>query len=122
MITNAGLLRPVDFEGACSIDRPDQTVWSTPAFSLRSGPEQENQRQSADLYALGAVIYFLLSGQPPQSPNPVPLESLRKAVPHHVLALVAELLAGEPKLRPDAEEVIRRLKNVATSLADDGVE
>jgi serine/threonine protein kinase len=84
----------------------------------------------ADLYSLGAVLYFLLAGRPPfpggtpaekllrhLREEPARLESLRPDVPPTVAALVHQLLAKHPDNRPaSAAEVVARL--AATAGAD----
>jgi serine/threonine-protein kinase len=77
----------------------------------------------ADLYALGGVLYHLLTGRTPfpavadedklrhhRESDPVPVEVLRPEVPPAVAALVRELLAKDPAARPaSAGDVAGRL-------------
>jgi serine/threonine protein kinase len=77
----------------------------------------------ADLYALGGVLYFLLTGRTPfpavaaadkarhhAESEPVRVEALRSEVPAAVAALVHELLAKNPADRPEsAADVAARL-------------
>jgi eukaryotic-like serine/threonine-protein kinase len=82
----------------------------------------------ADLYALGAVAYELLAGQPPfdgRSPHqmfaahateqPRPLRERRPAVPAALAALIMRCLEKRPADRPQsADEVLRMLDAMAT--------
>jgi eukaryotic-like serine/threonine-protein kinase len=90
-------------------------------------PEQAHNRATADhradLYSLGAVLYFLLAGRPPFAggtdeakvqrhlwEEPAALESLRPDVPRALAALVHQMLAKYPERRPaSAAEVAERL-------------
>jgi hypothetical protein len=115
IITKEGKLRPVDFEGACSIDRPAPRWWSTPAFAPWETPvgEAEFSSKDNDLFALGVGIYFLLAGRLPEGPGFVPPEKRRRNIPPDVCALIRELLGGDSKLRPEARQVLRRLQTAA---------
>ena len=77
----------------------------------------------SDLYALGGVLYYLLTGRTPfpavadedkfrhhRESDPVPVEVLRPEVPPSVGALVRALLAKNPDARPaSAGDVAARL-------------
>ncbi|HEX7176198.1 MAG TPA: protein kinase [Pyrinomonadaceae bacterium] len=111
MVTKKGTLRPLDFEGACPVDEPDPVPWSTPEFAP---PESRatgggRARVCDDLYALGAVIYFLLTGRPPAASSS-PLAKLRRNIPTGVSRLVEALLSADPRRRPCAQMVAERLK------------
>jgi len=93
-------------------------------------PEQarnaKNVDARADLYALGATLFHLLSGRPPfdgesaldillrhlNDPLPDPRQ-IRPDLPANVVAILARLLEKDPALRyPDAEALLVDLKAV----------
>lgn len=110
IITKSGELRPLDFEGACPIERSDPLPWGTRAFMPPEGDEvfRGQSRLPEDLYALGAVVHFLLSGRTPDASAPSPVKA-RRNVPEGASRIVAELLGSDPALRPAAADVARRL-------------
>jgi hypothetical protein len=118
-ITKAGELRPLDFEGACPVDDPDRLPWGTPIYIPPEGDADfcGQSRLPEDLYALGAVIYLLLAGRPPDAPGPVPLAKMRRNVPPSVPQVVAELLGSNPDLRPGALSVAVRLEEALSAIA-----
>ena len=111
VVTKSGGMRPLDFEGACPVGRPDPQPWGTRAFMAPEGEEdfRGQSRLPEDLYALGAVVYFLLAGFAPEASSP-PLSKVRRSVPADALRVVAELLGRESSLRPSAADVARRLE------------
>lgn len=94
---------------------------------LYASPELCTQSETldgrADLYSLGAVLWFLLTGEPPfkgsarsviaqHITKPLPLDALRGQAPA-VTALLADLLAKEPSQRPpDANAVRQRIADI----------
>jgi hypothetical protein len=104
LVTKKGELRPLDFEGACPMDQPDPLSWSTPEFAA---PEHDDlspkqSRAPEDLYALGAVAYFMLTGRLPEASSPVTIKGLRRNAPSAVCDIVSRLLARDPEQRPHA--------------------
>ncbi len=105
-------LRPLDFEGACPIDAPDPLPWGSSSYiSPEATVNFDGQsRLPEDLYALGVVIYLLLSGRTPDYTGFQPLHKLRPKVPATVADLVTDLLASNPTRRPQAATVITSLE------------
>jgi serine/threonine protein kinase len=79
-------------------------------------PERLNQPSggvAADIYSLGAVFYFLLTGHPPfvaesaiatllklQQTVPIPLETIRNDIPPEIVTLIHRMMSPNPKDRP----------------------
>jgi hypothetical protein len=110
IITRDGRMRPLDFEGACPVDSPDPLPWGTTCYVP---PElwdafRGQSRAPEDLYALGAVVYLLLAGRPPDDSEPI--GKIRKGVPEAAQKVVERLLDSDPCRRPGAYEAALRLE------------
>jgi len=118
IITEGGRLRPLDFEGACPVGRPDPLPWGTHPYAPPESFEESGGRSRLpeDLHALGAVVYLLLAGRLPGESAPVPLERMRRNVPARVSEIVARLLDPDPRRRPEASAVARELGAALESL------
>lgn len=135
MLDENGQVKILDFGLA------QMSLWSDEATQLTTvgqlmgtldymAPEQaegsELPDQRADIYALGATLYRLLTGRPPlwasragspieklrliASHDPPPIESIRGDLPPALTQLVMQMLARDPEQRPQsAEEVAERL-------------
>ena len=114
VITSMGRLAPIDFEGAAPIRRPDQSLWGTPGFTppeLKQG--ERTNGATDDCYALGALLYFVVTGKIFDHQTPVTIQSLRRKVYPELRALIESLLSTDPQLRPKAVEAGAQLKAIA---------
>lgn len=119
MVTHAGVLRPIDFEGACPIGSPDPIPWGTPSYTPPEwcGEPRGQTRLPEDLYALGAVVYHLLTGSLPDAEPLLPVNKLRRNVPSGASCVIEELLDADPARRPDALAATRRLDAALSSMS-----
>ncbi|GGW36021.1 hypothetical protein GCM10010503_09830 [Streptomyces lucensis JCM 4490] len=137
MLTPDGQVKVVDFgiagfvQSAFTLARSSQlTPAGTPEYGA---PEQfltERGDERSDLYALGGVLFALLTGQPPftghnglavmrrkldeEAPR---ADALRPGLPPAVADLVAELLHRDPRRRPASARLVReRLRELRAAL------
>jgi serine/threonine-protein kinase len=129
LITPAGAVKVCDF-GIARLQSTEHAGLTGPATAIGTSaymaPEQasgDTVDARADLYALGCVLYAMLTGGPPftgDSPlsvvwqhlhrPPAPVAAHRPGIPAALDALVSQLLAKNPADRPaSAAEVRARL-------------
>ncbi|MFD0851200.1 protein kinase [Actinomadura adrarensis] len=138
MITEADDAKLVDF-GIARTLQSSLTAPGVPAGSpAYMAPERWLERggdHRTDLYSLGCLMYELLTGEPPFGPwmgnantdqlhndhlyrPPVPPAAGFSGIPEAVDRLVMDLLAKDPRDRPQsADEVIARLGEIVRSAA-----
>jgi serine/threonine protein kinase len=111
ILTKRRDLVPLDFEGASPASTYDPLRWLTPNFAPPEwgGAQRAGSNVPEDLYALGAVVYFLLTGALPSSSGAAPVGRLRRDVPAAAAAIISALLDPDPRARPDAKSAGRVL-------------
>lgn len=121
LVTKSGALRPLDFEGACPRGRRSRLAWATPSFTAPEalGGPAAPSNDSNDLYPLGVITYYLLSGGLPHVPGAVTLGGRRRPVPPEVCRLVSLLLDPNPRRRPTARAAARKLGAALRSYGGD---
>ncbi|MFL1427431.1 MULTISPECIES: protein kinase domain-containing protein [unclassified Nocardiopsis] len=129
-----GTLKVLDF-GIAALTASEQSrrltqtgrVLGTPLYMAPEQVRGERVGQAGDLYSLGAILYQMLTGEPPFSGDdplavlrghlrkkPRPVASLRPELPGPLAELVDSLLAKQAEDRPaSAEEVRERLSPFA---------
>jgi hypothetical protein len=95
IITRIGGLRPLDFEGSFPISRPEFTFWRTTEFSPPERAEDFPRRhpEFIDIYAVGAVVYFLFTGTVYDPDAPFDINKLRKNIPTGAQSMLRQLLS-----------------------------
>jgi serine/threonine-protein kinase len=117
-----GLTKQLDAESDLTLTDPDQLL-GTPLYLSPEALTNPNDLDGrADLYALGAVGYFLLTGVPPFTgrsvievcgqhlhSEPVPPSSrAARSIPRELEALLLGCLAKNPDQRPRSAAVVAR--------------
>lgn len=113
-ILDMGLARFInDHSDQLTLKYDDKIVLGTADYVA---PEQVANSHSvdirADIYALGATLYFLLAGHPPfpigtvsqkllwhRTKDPTPIQQIRPDVPEGIAAIVGKMMAKDPKAR-----------------------
>ncbi|EFL15750.1 serine/threonine-protein kinase [Streptomyces sp. C] len=120
-ICDFGIARTADATGGLTVTG---RVFGTPSYMAPEQWRGEHVDGSCDLYALGCVLYALLTGAPPFAGTeqawvlmrmhleeaPPALGAVRADLPPGLVELVDALLAKEPGDRPDALAVADRLR------------
>lgn len=113
IVTQNRSLRPIDFEGAYSINESEPFDWKTEGFSKTSEDSKKSSGRFADLYALGAIIYFLLTGTLYNSNKPTAIKKLRRNVPKRLEAIVEKLLSesdlNSSRIRKEFEKILNSI-------------
>jgi tetratricopeptide (TPR) repeat protein len=114
--------------GASGLETVIGTVMGTPHYMPPEQARGEAVDERADVYALGAMLYYTLAGTPPHagataaeilkavvSQPPTPLEEREPDVPEELCAIVRKAMAPDPKDRyPSAQELAADLKRFET--------
>ncbi|WP_427154721.1 protein kinase domain-containing protein [Streptomyces sp. TRM70308] len=127
MLTRGGTVKVLDFGMGRIADDPDEAKLTSTGVSVGTArymaPEQFEAKQvtqAADLYALGCVLYEMLTGVPPftsgsayelarkhTQESPVSVLMVRAEVPAELVRLVDRLLAKDPAERPADAVAVR---------------
>ena len=134
MVTDVGSVKILDFGIARAVRgsgaaRSGSDALGTLAYVAPEQTDADGGDQRVDVYALGAVLYELLTGRPPfegdstrevadlvRRETPAPVRSIKPEVPEALDQVVARCLAKQPRARyPTAD----RLANALRDAVDD---
>jgi eukaryotic-like serine/threonine-protein kinase len=122
-VLDFGLVKSIDSKGSIDHRALDGTLSGTPRFMApESITEPDSVDARSDIYALGALAYFLLTGSPVFEAKalmallaevvgtvpPRPSERLGKPLPAELEDLVMKCLAKSPKDRPASAIELRK--------------
>jgi serine/threonine-protein kinase len=127
-VLDFGLVKPTRDPAAAHLTA-DQTVSGTPMYLAPEQAAGEELDARADIYPLGAIAYFALTGRPPfEGTNPVqvmiaaardpvvPPSQVRPGVPADLEAVVLRCLAKSPQDRyPDVRSLAQALVSCAAA-------
>jgi len=111
LLTASGMPKIIDFQEAASETQIPSGA-GTPGFMApeASSGELEPQVGAQDVYSLGACLWFLLSGRPPDPEwSRAPASVMFPTIPDIVHELLIESLSVDPHSRPTAEQFARTL-------------
>ncbi|MBI4772488.1 MAG: serine/threonine protein kinase [Chloroflexi bacterium] len=127
LVTPDGRLKVTDFGlarvlASIQSDQRDEVVWGTPQYFAPEQAAGEPPTPASDVYALGVVMFEMLSGRLPflaeshrllalshlHEPPP-DLASLRPEVPEPLAAIVRKVLSKEPSTRYRTADQLGRI-------------
>ena len=121
-----GIARLRDVAATSRLTRPD-VIMGTPAYMAPEQAEGKETSEKTDIYALGVVLYEMLSGEVPFKANtpaavllkqiqesPVPLRKLRREVPSEIERTVMQALEKKPERRQHGmRDLVQSLRKAA---------
>ena len=114
IVTGKNSLRPIDFEGAFPVNKSEPFDRKTKGFSKTQSKSTNSDAKLNDIFALGAVVHFLLTGRIYDSTNPLKIGKLRRNVPPPLTAIIEKLLSDSVT---DISKAVKEFEKILNSLS-----
>ena len=110
-------LRSLDFESSYPVDGTERSTWGTPGFTpKRSSSTDPRSPFDDDLFALGAVIYLLITGRMPgKDVREDEIHKQRRQVNPGLAQLVFKLLDDVARSRLTSAVVLDQLSSILSN-------
>ncbi|EST34728.1 hypothetical protein N566_18240, partial [Streptomycetaceae bacterium MP113-05] len=92
-----------------AVTRTGTTLGTAAYMPLEQAEDAKHVDRSADVYSLGATLFFAATGRPPYSVAPLPTESVWDGVDPEFRPLLARMLVQISERRPSLDEVEQSL-------------
>ncbi|MEU5809106.1 serine/threonine-protein kinase [Streptomyces sp. NPDC047718] len=110
VVLDFGLAVLVERRASQAITKPGEAWGSWPYAPYEQMTDFRNVKEPADVYGLGAVLFFALTGRPPYSTQPLITPPDWSGVDSHFLPLLGQILKAGAGQRPTLDAVDMELQ------------
>ncbi|RZU25187.1 serine/threonine-protein kinase [Streptomyces sp. BK239] len=115
VVLDFGLAVLSERQSSAALTRTGDRMGTRPYMPVEQLRDTKHVKEPADVYALGATLFFALTGRPPYPVMPLTSPPKWDGVDTAYLPLLAQILVANPLQRPDLEAV---RESLLTLLAD----
>ncbi|WP_282082963.1 serine/threonine-protein kinase [Streptomyces tendae] len=118
VVLDFGLAVLSERQSSQALTKTGDQMGTAPYMPVEQLRDTKRVEEPADVYALGATLFFALTGRPPYPVMPLMTPPKWEGVAHSFLPLLAQILVASPSQRPDLDGV---QESLYTLLADAGL-
>lgn len=118
VVLDFGLAVLSERQSSQALTKTGDQMGTAPYMPVEQLRDTKHVEEPADVYALGATLFFALTGRPPYPLMPLMSPPKWDGVAHPFLPLLAQILVATPSQRPDLDGV---QESLYTLLADAGL-
>ncbi|MDN3020604.1 serine/threonine-protein kinase [Streptomyces sp. S.PB5] len=115
VVLDFGLAVLSERQSSAALTQTGDRMGTRPYMPVEQLRDTKHVKEPADVYALGATLFFALTGRPPYPVMPLMLPPKWDGVDTAYLPLLAQILVANPLQRPDLDAV---RESLLTLLAD----